>query len=125
MKEPRTNSLDQSSNGDESRKRSKGRGLMSHKEVKELVKNDPDANKFLGSLLEGNTNVNNSCHTVDPTGTVGSNSPERDITKALERRQVRYKMCKRKITRREGYKWPYYDSYAPGLDMNTKDKRVV
>ena len=25
----------------------------------------------------------------------------------------------------EGYKWPYYDSYVPGLGMNVIDKKVV
>ena len=40
-------------------------------------------------------------------------------------KKIRTKTCKRKIVRREGCKWPYYDSYAPGLEMNTKDKRVV
>lgn len=28
-------------------------------------------------------------------------------------------------TAAEGYKWPYHDSYVPGLGMNNKDKRVV
>ena len=25
----------------------------------------------------------------------------------------------------EGYKWPYYDSYVPGLGMNDLDKKIV
>ena len=25
----------------------------------------------------------------------------------------------------EGYKWPYFDSYVPGLGMNDKDKKIV
>ena len=38
---------------------------------------------------------------------------------------MRVKTCKRKIGVREGYKWPYHDSYAPDLKMNVQDRRVV
>ena len=35
------------------------------------------------------------------------------------------KTQKRKIAGHDGSKWPYYDSYAPDLQMDHKDKRIV
>ena len=40
-----------------------------------------------------------------------------------ETKDVRVK-SKKKLPM-EGYKWPYYDSYVPGLGMNDKDKKIV
>ena len=38
---------------------------------------------------------------------------------------MRVKTIKKKVVQDTGYKWPYYDSYAPGLGMNKEDKKIV
>lgn len=40
-----------------------------------------------------------------------------------EKKELR--LSKKKKLPLESYKWPYYDSYVPGLGMNDKDKKIV
>ena len=91
------------------------------------MEKDSDANSFLGTLLEGSAMDKKSekpRHTDkqverDPKPFTLLPDPSEQL------KQARTKTCKRKLVRREGYKWPYYDSYAPGLGMNTQDKKIV
>ena len=50
-------------------------------------------------------------------------SQNRNESKEVKETRVTRSVKKKLPT--EGYKWPYYDSYAPGLGMDDKDRKIV
>ena len=92
---------------------------------------DPAAMLFLQGMLPGGNNANNNDESanlnelsvVDPNQTLKHDGSGGKQTRVLK--NVRVKTVKRKVAQDAGYKWPYYDSYAPGLGMNKEDKRIV
>ena len=90
------------------------------------MRDDPAASLFLEGMLPGGPDsVEDSSDfnqlTVANPGLMNSTGKHVRVHKA-----VRVKTVKRKVVQQDvGYKWPYYDSYAPGLGMNKEDKRIV
>lgn len=68
---------------------------------------DPEAAKFLDGILPGQETKFESVV----------------VSQIQHKKEIRVK-SKKKLPL-EGYKWPYYDSYVPGLGMNDKDKKIV
>ena len=77
---------------------------------------DPNANLF----LEGMIPSRDSGPLSDRYNTVNALSPR-------DRKDIRIAKKKMKIqsSGADGYKWPYYDSYVPGLAMKGLDKKIV
>ena len=73
-------------------------------EIREHMLKDPEAGKFLEDIMPGAKRMDYSQNL--------------DVTAKLRIKS------KKKLPAQD-YKWPYYDSYVPGLGMNDKDKRVV
>ena len=72
-------------------------------QIREHMLKDPEAGKFLEDIMPGAKRVDQS-QSIEV------------ITKRIK--------SKKKLPAQD-YKWPYYDSYVPGLGMNDKDKRIV
>lgn len=70
---------------------------------------DPEAAKFLDGILPG--------------GQGGQKFETVVVSQFSQKKEIRVKSKKKMPL--EGYKWPYYDSYVPGLGMNDKDKKIV
>ena len=83
---------------------------MTDEQIRKIMQDDPEAAKFLGGILPDQERHFESVV----------------VNQVREKKEVvKVKTVKKKQAPLEGYKWPYYDSYVPGLGMNDKDKRIV
>ena len=79
------------------------------------MQEDPDAAKFLSSMIQG-----------DDDGEIKQPKFESVvINETVDKREIIKSRTTKKKMPAEAYKWPYFDSYVPGLGMNDKDKRIV
>ena len=92
---------------------------------------DPAAILFLGGMIASDDapGLDNSIDDVTNLNGISISDPNNnkngEIGEKRAHRNVRVKKIIRKVVQDTGYKWPYYDSYAPGLGMNKEDKRIV
>ena len=112
------NGKDGDGDGDDADKRDprlKPGNKLTDEQIKQIMQDDPEAAKFLEGIIpedgDGDNNGQPKFQSVV-------------VNEVKDKMIIKARTTKKKMPA-DAYKWPYYDSYVPGLGMNDKDKRIV